>query len=99
MRSLVSTGDECPAGRAVFQITFLPGPNSSGRFVAVETPLAFTPRNWGQSAPRSMQAVTAAIRRARRRGIESSIYRAGQDVPIYEPIYEPRMVDGARKSP
>src|ERR1022692_2031502 len=34
MRLVVSTGEECPAGKEVFQITFLAGPNSTGRFAA-----------------------------------------------------------------
>src|SRR5918992_3458471 len=50
IRSRVSTGDECPGGRAVFQTTFFSGPNSSGRPVDTETPLPFGPRNCTQSS-------------------------------------------------
>src|SRR5689334_10739215 len=49
MRLRDSTGDECPSGRAVFQITPLSGPNSVGRLAAVETPVPFGPRNRAQS--------------------------------------------------
>jgi len=54
----VSTGDEWPGGSAVFQITFLLGPNSSGSPVDAETPLPFGPRNCGQSS------VTAVVNAA-----------------------------------
>src|SRR5205807_7759315 len=50
IRFAVRTGEEWPAGSAVFQITFLDGPNSDGRSVVSETPKAFGPRNRGQSA-------------------------------------------------
>src|SRR6266487_3931917 len=50
MRLRVSTGEEWPGGSAVFQITFLFGPNSTGRPVVAETPLPFGPRNCGQSS-------------------------------------------------
>src|SRR5689334_1579688 len=43
-------GDENPAGNAVFQATFLPGPISEGRFRASATPVPLGPRNRGQSA-------------------------------------------------
>src|SRR5204863_718550 len=45
-----STGDECPAGREVFQRTLRSGPNSRGRFTAPEIPVPFGPRNWDQSS-------------------------------------------------
>jgi hypothetical protein len=50
MRLRVSTGEEWPGGSAVFQTTFLLGPNSSGRPVVAETPVPFGPRNCDQSS-------------------------------------------------
>src|SRR5579863_5301875 len=50
MRSPVSTGEECPGGRLVFQTTFLLGPNSTGRFFSLETPELLGPRNWVHSS-------------------------------------------------
>src|SRR5215813_8917851 len=46
-----STGEECPAGVATFQMTFLFGPNSAGRFDVLETPVPLGPRNWDHSSP------------------------------------------------
>ena len=70
MRSLVSTGDEWPGGSAVFQTTFLLGPNSSGSPVDAETPLPFGPRNCDQSSAttvvkRVVDAINAATTRAK----------------------------------
>ena len=69
MWELVSTGDECPGGSAVFHFTFLVGPNSTGTLVASETPRPFGPRKRVQfSAAVSVVAVSAtAIIRANRR--------------------------------
>src|ERR1700737_2793047 len=50
MRLRVTTGEEWPGGSAVFQITFLLGPNSTGRPLVTETPLPFGPRNCDQSS-------------------------------------------------
>src|SRR5215831_10466491 len=50
MRSRVRTGEECPGGSAVFQITFCLGPNSVGRPLVVDTPVPFGPRNCDQSS-------------------------------------------------
>src|SRR5882724_624857 len=50
MRSPTRTGEECPGGRSVFQITFLLGPNSTGRLRLSDTPAALGPRNCGQSS-------------------------------------------------
>jgi hypothetical protein len=50
IRSRVSTGDEWPGGSAVFQTTFVLGPNSTGKPVDAETPLPFGPRNCDQSS-------------------------------------------------
>jgi hypothetical protein len=44
----VKTGEECPGGSAVFHFTFFSGPNSTGRFVALDTPVPFGPRNLDQ---------------------------------------------------
>lgn len=57
----VRTGEECPAGTAVFQTTFFCGPNSEGKPVDDETPVPFGPRNRDQSsgpADRTIGAVT-----------------------------------------
>lgn len=66
MRFRVSTGDECPGGSAVFQITFLLGPNSAGSPVDAETPVPFGPRNCGQSSAPAVvngpDAIKAAIK-------------------------------------
>lgn len=43
------TRDELPTGTGVFQRTFSPGPNATGRPVSSDMPDAFDPRNWGQS--------------------------------------------------
>src|SRR5215510_10248813 len=67
MRSLVSTGDECPAGSSVFQTTFLAGPNSVGRPLVSETPLPFGPRNCDHSSEAAMvkgNAIKITDRRA-----------------------------------
>ena len=65
MRLRVSTGDEWPGGSGVFQITFLLGPNSSGRPVDAETPVPFGPRNcdhsWATALVESSKAIEAAI--------------------------------------
>src|SRR5690348_11843761 len=58
IRSPPITGDECPNGTGVFQTTFLPGPNCTGRRVASPTPLPLGPRNCDQSAAK---LVVAAI--------------------------------------
>jgi hypothetical protein len=60
MRSFVSTGEECPGGSAVFQTTFLAGPNSSGIPVEAETPDPFGPRNIGQSSARAVVEASIA---------------------------------------
>ena len=44
----VNTGDECPGGSGVFHFTWLSGPNSTGRLVALETPVPLGPRNRDQ---------------------------------------------------
>src|SRR5215471_3696573 len=49
MRVRASTGDEWPGGSEVFQTAFLSGPNSTGRFVASETPVPLGPRKRGHS--------------------------------------------------
>src|SRR5215510_5563633 len=49
MRVRASTGDEWPGGSEVFQTTFFSGPNSTGRFVAPETPVPLGPRKRGHS--------------------------------------------------
>lgn len=44
-------GEECPGGNAVFQTTFVPGPNSTGKSgFPSAIPEEFGPRNWLQSA-------------------------------------------------
>ena len=48
MCELVKTGDEWPGGSGVFHFTWLCGPNSTGRFLAVETPVPLGPRNRAQ---------------------------------------------------
>src|ERR1041384_227887 len=50
IRSRERTGEECPGGSGVFQITFLSGPNSVGSPVLVDTPVPFGPRNCSQSS-------------------------------------------------
>src|SRR5262245_44222618 len=44
MRVRANTGDEWPGGSEVFHRTLFPGPNSTGRFVASETPVPLGPR-------------------------------------------------------
>src|SRR5581483_913265 len=49
IRSPQTAGDECPAGRSCFQTGVA---NSTGGAASdAAMPLAFGPRNWGQSAP------------------------------------------------
>src|SRR5262249_28820705 len=55
----VSTGDECPAGTAVFQMTFFDGPNSAGSPEVADTPVPLGPRKRDQSDGFAA-AVTAA---------------------------------------
>ena len=55
----VSTGDEWPPGSDVFHLTFLPGPNSTGRFVAVETPVPLGPRKRVQFSDSASAAAKA----------------------------------------
>src|SRR6266496_5861875 len=64
-RSRVSTGDEWPGGSAVFQITFLLGPNSSGSPVDAETPLPFGPRNCVHSSALALVQANDRINNAR----------------------------------
>src|SRR6188508_3304126 len=45
---LVNTGDEWPGGSGVFHFTWLSGPNSTGRFVALDTPVPLGPRKRDQ---------------------------------------------------
>src|SRR5438105_3254844 len=71
MRSPKMTGEEWPDGSRVFQITFFSGPNSTGSLVASETPLAFGPRNWGQSAATQIAAQNSA--RQNRTGMKPSL--------------------------
>src|SRR5712692_10158371 len=78
MRSAESTGDECPGGSAVRQMTFLAGPNSVGRPIVSETPEALGPRNWGQSAASTRHATPATSTITGRRGIQT-VYRRWKD--------------------
>ena len=64
MRSFVSTGDEWPGGRAVFQTTFFSGPKSVTSPVAAETPLPFGPRNCGQSSAPAVLSNPSPIKAA-----------------------------------
>src|SRR5437016_1322983 len=65
MRSRVSTGEEWPGGSGVFQITFLLGPNSTGRPVVSETPLPFGPRNCDQSSAKALVSANDPIDKAK----------------------------------
>src|SRR5436190_355336 len=59
MRSPTRTGEECPGGRSVFQITFFVGPNSTGRLRLLDTPAALGPRNCGQSSAQKRTGETS----------------------------------------
>src|SRR5262245_58887534 len=50
MRSRVSTGEEWPRGSVVFHTRLRWGPSSMGRFLVVEMPVPFGPRNCDQSS-------------------------------------------------
>src|SRR3954464_12045806 len=62
------TGDECPGGKSVFQITFLFGPNCAGNPVLSDTPVPFGPRNCDHSSasvgvkPNEAEAATMMVR-------------------------------------
>src|SRR4051812_50221148 len=62
------TGDECPGGKSVFQITFLFGPNCTGNPVLSDTPVPFGPRNCDHSSasvglkPNEAEAATMMTR-------------------------------------
>ena len=75
MCELVKTGDECPGGIAAFHFTWLSGPNSTGRFVALDTPVPLGPRNLDQfsdadktegAATNANAIATHAVRKTRR---------------------------------
>jgi hypothetical protein len=56
----VSTGDEWPAGVAVFHTTFFDGPNSVGSPLTFAIPVPFGPRNRDQSGS---DAISASVNR------------------------------------
>src|SRR5436853_6786305 len=79
MRSPKITGEEWPEGSLTFQTTFFSGPNSTGSFVASETPLAFGPRNWGQSAALPAVANHASAARQHRTFIALRLFQDFHD--------------------
>src|SRR5262245_43038982 len=48
MRVVVKNGEEWPGGSGVFHLTFFSGPDSTGRSLAVETPVPLGPRKRDQ---------------------------------------------------
>ena len=56
----MNTGDEWPGGSGVFHFTWLSGPNSTGRFVAADTPVPLGPRKRAQFSDASMAALASA---------------------------------------
>src|ERR1044072_9949056 len=62
MRSRPGTGDEWPAGKAVFQITFRSGPNSTGKCVVLDMDVPFGPRHCDQSLANDWPMQKHAIR-------------------------------------
>jgi hypothetical protein len=56
------TGEECPNGNAVFQTTFVEGPNATGAFATSATPDPLTPRNMGHSPAVATIATASNIR-------------------------------------
>src|SRR5437867_9622867 len=71
MRSPATTGEECPGGSGVFQITLRPGPISAGRGDPVPArPEALAPRNCGQSEARTSAAKHIVVRKAIRNRLE-----------------------------